>query len=414
MSHRPPKQAIVIVPLLLLAIIGYWVYSNYTASVEANTASGFIEGEEIAIAAEVGGRIEAITVEEGERVNAGQELVRLDRAMLNAQIAQAQAAVDTAQAQLAQVQAGARAEEVRQAQAALAQAIAAREGAKRAWENSKAARANPQELDIRIAVAEAQSKASKFQLDAAMANAAGARARVDAIGGVDQSRVEGKVIVEQWSAAEAAVSAARAAYEGAAKGLQILIDIRKNPLTLDAQIDAAKAQADAASAAADVAQARFDAIKAGATKEQIAIAQAAVKQAEAARGVLQVQSSKMTLKSPVNAIVSRRAARLGEIAAPNATLLSVVNLDSVKLTIYVPETRIGQIKPGDEFDVKVDSFPDKTFKGKVVFINTQAEFTPRNVQTKAERVNMVFAVKLQIPNPNMELKPGMPADALLK
>jgi HlyD family secretion protein len=122
----------------------------------------------------------------------------------------------------------------------------------------------------------------------------------------------------------------------------------------------------------------------------------------------------MKLSSPVNAIVARRAARIGEIAAPNATLLSVVNLDLVKLTIYVPETRIGQIKPGDEFDVKVDSFPDKVFKGKVIFINTQAEFTPRNVQTKAERVNTVFAVKLQIANPNLELKPGMPADALLK
>lgn len=414
MQHRPPKQAMVIIPILVLALIGYWLYSTYTASIEANTASGFIEGEEIAIAAEVAGRIEAINVEEGDRVTKGQELVRLDRAMLDAQIAQAQAAVSTAQAQLAQVKAGARAEDVRQAEATLKQAIAARDGAKQAWENAKAARANPQELDVRIAAAEAQYKASKFQLDAAIANATAARARVDAIGGVDQSRVEGKVIVEQWSAAEAAVQTARAAYEGAAKGLQILIDMRNNPITLDAQIDAAKAQVDATSAAVDVAQARFDAVKAGATKEQIAIAEAVVKQAEAALGVLQVQAGKMTLKSPVNAIVSRRAARIGEIAAPNATLLNVVNLDSVKLTIYVPETRIGQIKPGDEFDVKVDSFPDQVFKGKVIFINTQAEFTPRNVQTKAERVNTVFAVKLQIANPNLELKPGMPADALLK
>lgn len=414
MPHRPPKQVIVIVPLLLLAIIGYWVYSTYTASIGANTASGFIEGEEILIAAEVGGRIQAIVVEEGERVTAGQELIRLDRTVLNAQIAQAQAAVETAQAQLAQVQAGARAEDVRQAQAALAQAIAARDGAKQAWENAKAARANPQELEARIAAAETQLKAAKFQWDAAKANASAAKARVDAIGGVDQTRVEGKVMVEQWAAAEAAVFSAQAGYEGAAKGLQILLDMRNNPLTLNAQVDSAKAQYDAASAAVDVAQARLDALKAGATKEQIAIAQAAVKQAQAALGILQVQSAKMTLTSPVNGSVSRRAARLGEIAAPNATLLSVVNLDSVKLTIYVPETRIGPIKPGDEFDVQVDSFPEKVFKGKVIFINTQAEFTPRNVQTKAERVNMVFAVKLQIANPNLELKPGMPADAVLK
>jgi multidrug efflux pump subunit AcrA (membrane-fusion protein) len=195
----------IVIPLILLALIGYWVYSTYTAGIEANTASGFIEGEEIAIAAEVGGRIQAITVEEGDRVTAGQELIRLDRTLLNAQIAQAQAAVETAKAQLAQVKAGARAEEIRQAEAALAQALAARDGAKQAWENAKAARANPQELEARIAEAETQLKAAKFQWDAAKANASAAKARVDAIGGVDQTRVEGKVIVEQWAAAEAAV-----------------------------------------------------------------------------------------------------------------------------------------------------------------------------------------------------------------
>ena len=414
MAHRPPKQAMIIIPLIVLALVGYWIYSTYTASIEANTASGFIEGEEVTIAAEVGGRIEAIAVEEGDRVTAGQELVRLDRAMLNAQIAQAQAAVDTAKAQLAQVQAGPRVEEVRQAEAALAQAVAARDGAKRAWENAQAARANPQELDARIAAADAQFKASKSQLDAARANATAARSRVDAIGGIDQTRVEGKVIVEQWVAAEAAVQTAQAAYDGAQKGLQILFDIRKNPVTLDAQVDAAKAQYDTAIAAASVAQARFDGVKAGATKEQIAVAEAAVKQAQAAFDIFQVQASKTILKSPVSGIVARRAAHLGEIAAPNAILLSVTNLDLVKLTIYVPETQIGKIKIGDAVGVQVDSFPGKTFQGKVVFINTQAEFTPRNVQTKAERVNTVFAVKLQIANPNGELKPGMPADALLK
>jgi HlyD family secretion protein len=132
--------------------------------------------------------------------------------------------------------------------------------------------------------------------------------------------------------------------------------MRNNPLTLNAQVDSAKAQYDAASAAVDAAQARLDALKAGATKEQIAIAEAAVKQAEAALGILQVQSAKMTLTSPVNGIVSRRAARLGEIAAPNTILLGVTNLDTVRLTIYVPETRIGQIKLGDEFEVYVPIF----------------------------------------------------------
>ncbi|HEX7587544.1 MAG TPA: efflux RND transporter periplasmic adaptor subunit, partial [Anaerolineae bacterium] len=84
------------------------------------------------------------------------------------------------------------------------------------------------------------------------------------------------------------------------------------------------------------------------------------------------------------------------------------------LTIYVPETQIGSINLGDEIPVQVDSFPGRIFKGTVIFINSQAEFTPRNVQTKTERVNTVFAVKLQIPNSNFDLKPGMPADATLR
>jgi HlyD family secretion protein len=417
MEHR--KRIIPIVILAVVVIGGYWLYSTgrlpFGASADdASAVSGFIEGDEITIATEVGGRILTVAVDEGDRVSAGQAIVTLDRSLLDAQVAQAQAAVDTAKAQLAQVQAGARAEDIRQAEAALAQAIATRDGAKRAWDDAQAVRTKPQDLDARVAAADTQYKTAKFQYDTAVANAKTAEARKDAIGGVDQPRVEGKAIVNQWEAAEAAVASAQAALEGSLKNLQILLDMRANPLTLDAQVDAAKAQYDMASKAVDIAQAKLDAIKAGPTKEQVAVAQAAVKQAETGLAVLQVQATKMTVASPVNGIVTRRTADPGEVAMPNSTLLSVANLDTVKLTIYVPETQIGELRIGDEVGVQVDSFPDKVFKGKVVFIAQQAEFTPRNVQTKAERVNTVFAVKVQIPNPNMELKPGMPADATLK
>ncbi|MBI3732833.1 MAG: efflux RND transporter periplasmic adaptor subunit, partial [Chloroflexi bacterium] len=110
----------------------------------------------------------------------------------------------------------------------------------------------------------------------------------------------------------------------------------------------------------------------------------------------------------------RKAVHTGELAAPGASLLTIVSLDPVKLTIFVPETQIGDLKIGDEIAVQVDAFPNRLFSGKLVFIASQAEFTPRNVQTKAERVNTVFAVRVQIPNAKFELKPGMPADAVLK
>ena len=413
------KRIIPVVMILLLLLGGYYLYSTnrlpfVSTSAFVSSVSGFIEGDEITVAAEVGGRIEAVAVDEGDSVTKGQELVRLDRATLDAQIAQAQAARATAQAQLAQVKAGARAEDIRQAEAALAQAIANRDGAKRAWENAAAVRDTPQELDLRIAAAEAQLKAAKYQIEVAQANAITAKTRVDAAGGVDQSSPNGKALVNQWWAAEATLQAAQATYEGAQKNLQILNDMRSRPLALNPQVDAAKAQYDAAATAVDIAQARLDAMKAGPTKEQVNVAEAVVKQAEAALNVLQVQSSKMTLKSPASGIVTRRVAHTGEIAAPNALLLTIANLETVKLTIYVPETQIGNIKIGDAILIQVDSFPGKVFQGKVIFIASQAEFTPRNVQTKTERVNTVFAVKVQIPNPQMELKPGMPADAALK
>ena len=315
MEHR--KRIVPVVILALLALGGYYLYSTNrlpfvsTVSTFADSVSGFIEGEEISIAAEIGGRIEIVAVDEGDPVTKGQELVRLDRATLDAQIAQAQAALETAKAQLAQVKAGARAEDIRQAEAALAQAIAQRDGAKRAWDNAAAVRDTPQELDVRIAAAEAQLRAAKAQIEVAQANAITAKTRVDAAGGVDQVRVEGKALVNAWWAAEATLQAAVANYNGAAKTLQILNDMRARPLTLNPQVDAAKAQYDAAVTAVDIAQARLDATKAGPTKEQVNVAEAAVKQAEAALGVLQVQSSNMTLKCPVSGIVTRRVAHTG-------------------------------------------------------------------------------------------------------
>ena len=122
----------------------------------------------------------------------------------------------------------------------------------------------------------------------------------------------------------------------------------------------------------------------------------------------------MTLMVPATGVVTNRALEPGELAAPGATLLTITQLNPVSLTLYVPETQLGKVRLGEQVAVQVDSFPGKNFMGKEVFINSQAEFTPRNVQTKEERVNTVFAVKVELPNGSEELKPGMPADATLE
>ena len=126
-----------------------------------------------------------------------------------------------------------------------------------------------------------------------------------------------------------------------------------------------------------------------------------------------VVRSKQTIVAPIGGTVLQRSIHRGELAAPGATMLTLGNLDDVTLTVYVPEDKLGQVHIDQSVEVRVDSFPERRFTGTVVAIAHEAEFTPRNVQTQEERVNMVFAVDVSIPNPDHALKPGVPADAVI-
>ncbi len=131
------------------------------------------------------------------------------------------------------------------------------------------------------------------------------------------------------------------------------------------------------------------------------------------RAPLELQLDKMSIKSPLDGIVARRSIRVGEVASPVSTLMVVTQLDRVNLTLYVPERKIGRVKVGQKVEVQVDSYPKEIFPGQVTFVANRAEFTPRNVQTQQDRLNLVFAVKVEIPSPDLRLKPGMPADATI-
>jgi multidrug resistance efflux pump len=120
------------------------------------------------------------------------------------------------------------------------------------------------------------------------------------------------------------------------------------------------------------------------------------------------------IRSPLTGVVLEKVAEAGEIVAPAGTLLVVGDLRSLTLTVYVPEDRFGRMNLGQQFPISVDSFPGKAFTGTVTHIADQAEFTPRNVQTVGSRKITVFAVRLTIENPDLALKPGMPADVNLQ
>jgi HlyD family secretion protein len=160
-----------------------------------------------------------------------------------------------------------------------------------------------------------------------------------------------------------------------------------------------------------MAEAKLAAVKAGPMPEEVAIAQAQVQQAEAALARLQVQLDQMTLTAPRDGIVTERPANPGELAAPGATLMNLGDLDRLTLTVFIPETQIGRVRVGHAARVTVDAYSNETFEGTVTFISMEAEFTPKNVQTKEERVNLVFVVKISLDNPDHRLKLGMPADA---
>jgi HlyD family secretion protein len=142
-------------------------------------------------------------------------------------------------------------------------------------------------------------------------------------------------------------------------------------------------------------------------KAQLASADAAWQQAK-------IQLSYGQLKAPTAGIVTSRNVEPGEVVTPAQDVMTMADLSNVDLKIFVDETEIGKVKPGQGVEVRVDTFPDKVYQGTVSYISPEAEFTPKMIQTRKERVKLVYLVKVSIPNPRLELKSGMPADAWLK
>jgi HlyD family secretion protein len=151
-----------------------------------------------------------------------------------------------------------------------------------------------------------------------------------------------------------------------------------------------------------------------AVKQDIDVAAAQVNAAAASLNQAEIQLNYTQLKSPANGVVTSRNIEPGETVTPGREVITVSDLSRVDLKIFVDETEIGKVKPGQKVDVQVDTFPGKTYTGYVSFISPEGEFTPKVIQTTKERVKLVYLVKVSIDNPHLELKAGMPADAWLK
>jgi HlyD family secretion protein len=383
---------------------------------QALVASGSIEGDTVSVVSEFGGRIIALNAGEGDEVAAGEVLVQLDTSSLDAQKAQIDASVAAVRANLENIKAGSHPAEIMAAQAALRQVIAQRNAAETAWKDLERILDQPQEIEAQIVEAQAAvdlAEARIEQFEARLAAAEVERDQYRGQGSMEEKRLYA-ALNYQVEAAQAAIDAAKAEKQGAQSTLAALRALRNNPLALISQVHVAESQFEMAAAGVAVAKAMLDELKAGPTTEEVAVAEAQVAQAQAAGAALEAQLEKMTIRSPIDGIVTSRSAHTGEAALPGATLLTIADLDEVKLTIYVPEDELNRVYLGQEVEVQVDSFPVRVFTGTVSHISPQAEFTPKNVQTEKERVNMVFAVRVSLHNPGHLLKPGMPADAVIR
>jgi multidrug resistance efflux pump len=443
------------------------------------SASGTIQAKQVSLASEFGGLIANIPVEEAESVTTGQVLVQLDTTMLDAQIEVTQAMVDMAEAGLAQAKAGARQGEIETAKAQLAQAQAGQILAQQAVSDTQTLVAEPQDIDLLIAVTRAQIVSAEHQLAQAsaikdaleLAKNKFEQAYQDFDGGGEQRFpvAEGSIdditdnlqdlfpdlppidlpdspegdysfdgweltigdggytlykvvnidfplgaqeLPNMWWQSWVGVNAAIAKKEGLEAKLTNLYSQRANPQEMQTRADEATSTLAQVDAQVGLAQVQVDALESGATPEQIAAIEARVYQARSGLASLLRQREMYALTAPIDGVVVDIIMRPSEVAAAGATLLTIADLNKLTLTVYVPQNELGQVHLDQPVQITVNSFPDRTFEGYVSRISDNAEFTPRNVATQEERVNLVFAVEITVHNENNALKMGMPADVV--
>lgn len=177
------------------------------------------------------------------------------------------------------------------------------------------------------------------------------------------------------------------------------------------QFDDAKARFDLMLSQYNSAKENLAKVKHIFRKEEIDQAKANLNKAIAGVDLLKKNIHDCYVVSPSNGFIVKKFVEVGETVTPMSSLFKISNLDVVKLVIYVSEEELGLVKLGQKAEVTIDTHKNKTYEGKITYISPEAEFTPKNIQTKDERTKLVFAVKIEIPNMSYDLKTGMPADA---
>lgn len=342
--------------------------------------SGTVETREIQVGSKVGGRVTEVAVEEGQMVKAGAVLVRFEVDELKAQRTQAQAEVEQAQADLDKMERGYRPEEIAQSEATARQQQAMFEAAKN----------GPRVQELQAAQAD---------YDAAVADAANAQITYERM----RTLVRGETVSkQQYDDSLARRDSTGQKAESARQHLKMLQEgTRKEDLR------AAEQRYLQAQAAADM-------MRHGYRREDIESARGKLAQAQGHVKELDARLREAELDAAADAVVETVSVRAGDLVPAGRIVLTMLEPSQLWVKIYIPETEMGRVKLGQAASVEVDSFGGREFTGHVEQISSEAEFLPRNVQTRDDRQHQVFGAKVYVDNSDGVLKSGMSATVRLQ
>jgi len=443
----PPLPVRILVGIIVLSLIGYYGYQALAPESNGQLkASGTIESVTVNVSPEMAGKVVEVLAVEGQSVQTGDPLLRLDDSLLQSEKVTAQTALDSANAAVQTAQVALESAQL-QYDITLTNALAQEKSTRLdIWKGSK-----PTQFDQpvwyfskeeRVKAAQIEVDVKKAALDDAMSKLADISKRA---GSSDFLSVEANLVQMRlaYQNAQDVFDATNGASDSQdlRDAAQITLDEAEidlndaqkdydDALTTDGATDVLETRADVvvAQEAYDLAVDNLHALQTGLDSPQVQAAGKAVEQATAALAQaktniasaqsrldqVNTQLKKITVYAPMDGVILTRNVEPGEFVQPGGVTFTMANLGELTITVYVPEDQYGNISLGQEASVTVDSFPNETFDAVVTRIADQAEFTPRNVQTVEGRSSTVYAIKLKVTDFKGNLKIGMPADVVFK
>ena len=430
-----------VILISLLAAAAMTLSACSTGENNQLTASGTFSALETNISSEISGKVTEINVREGDEVEVGQALFKIDDEVIQAQYDQASAAVNAAEAAVETAvnqAASADAQYQLALQAALMQELPNREALwatetpenyQPAWYFNKtelvaAAQTGVENAEDALATALAdlakeQSNASSKDFTAAENRLAVAQSELTvAINTLNMVNTgdddELKATAEKnKTAAQAEFDSALAEYQRflTTSAADAIIQARSRVAVAQANLDNARSSLLSLQTGDQSLQVIAAKAAAEAAASGVKQAEAAVEQAKQGLALAQLQLDRATVKAPISGVVVTRNLEIGDLVVAGGTVIRIAQLDTLNLVVYLPEDQYGQVSLGDSVNITVDSFSNRAFSGEIIHIADEAEYTPKNVQTESGRKATVYAVKIEVANADHKLKSGMPADA---